>query len=319
MMRELIPWWGRIAAKLVLSRLPAGYALWRRLNLFTHGAMHHPDYALRVFQQHFAHARLPLGRGFVALELGPGDSLSSALIAAAHGAAHTYLVDAAPFATSDLEVYRNLARRLRARGLDPPDLEQVREIGSVLRICRASYRTRGLDSLREIPAASVDFIWSHAVLEHIRRRDFAEFAYETRRIIRDGGICSHQVDLQDHLGGALNHLRIPSRWWEAEWMARSGFYTNRLRMAQMIQLFETAGFSVTTLATKCWETMPTRRSAFAREFQNCDVADLLVKTFEVALTPVGKRHGSVCAARIGRDYRRRGSVRNRPKRSARYV
>ena len=45
-MRELIPWWGRICAKLVLSRLPAGYATWRGLNLFRHGAMHRVDYAL---------------------------------------------------------------------------------------------------------------------------------------------------------------------------------------------------------------------------------------------------------------------------------
>lgn len=289
MMRELLPWWGRIAVKIALSRLPVAYSLWRRFNLFAHGGMHRPDYGLQVFQQHFAHARIPAGRGFVGLELGPGDSLSSSLIAAAHGATHIHLVDAGPFATSDLDVYRETARRLRARGLNPPDLDQAREIDSVLKICRASYGTRGLRSLREIPAASVDFIWSHAVLEHIRRREFSEFVRETRRIICDGGVCSHQVDLQDHLGGALNNLRIPSRCWEAEWMARSGFYTNRLRMAEMIRVFETAGFTVTTLATKRWEVMPTPRSAFAREFQNCDAADLLVKTFEVVLSPAEVR------------------------------
>lgn len=38
-MRKLTPWWLRIGAKLVLSRLPTGYGLWRKLNLFAHGAM----------------------------------------------------------------------------------------------------------------------------------------------------------------------------------------------------------------------------------------------------------------------------------------
>ena len=50
--REVIPWWARIGAKLVLSRLPVRYDLWRRLNVFAHGRMNHPEYALGVFQSH---------------------------------------------------------------------------------------------------------------------------------------------------------------------------------------------------------------------------------------------------------------------------
>jgi SAM-dependent methyltransferase len=284
-MRELIPWWGRIAVKIVLSRLPARYDMWRRLNVFRHGAMHRSDYALGVFQNHFARARIPAGRDFVALELGPGDSLLSAVIAAAYGARHTYLVDAGPFATTDVAIYQDTARYLRARGLEPPELDRAQGIDSVLQMCRASYVTRGLQSLREIPAASVDFIWSHAVLEHIRRHEFLEFVRETRRIVRDGGVCSHQIDLQDHLGGALNNLRISSRWWEAEWMARSGFYTNRLRMSEIVGVFESAGFTVSGLHAARWEALPTQPRALAREFQSCDTAELLVKSFDIVLSP----------------------------------
>jgi len=251
--------------------------------------MHRADYALRVFQQHFAHAGIPSGRAFVALELGPGDSLSSAVIAAAHGASHTHLVDAGRFATADIAVYRDVARSLRQRNFNPPAVDEARDIDSLLRICRASYGTRGLTSLEEIPAASVDFIWSHAVLEHVRRGEFSAFAREMRRIIRPGGICSHQVDLQDHLGGALNNLRIPSSWWEAEWMARSGFYTNRLRMSEIVAEFEAAGFDVGALKTSCWDALPTPRAALAREFQSWDSAELLVKTFEVVLRPTRAR------------------------------
>jgi hypothetical protein len=283
--RELIPWWGRIGIKLVLSRVPAGYQAWRRLTIFRHGEMHDPAYALAVFRAHFAHARVPAGAGFVALELGPGDSLASAIIAAAHGATHTYLIDVGAFATPDLRVYRRLCGYLRQQGLQPPDLEAVHDLDGLLRTCNASYGTRGLLSLREIPTAAVDFAWSHAVLEHVRRKEFVEFARETRRITRCGGVCSHQIDLQDHLGGALNNLRISSRWWEAEWMARSGFYTNRLRMADIIGTFEGAGFTVRTLATTHWDALPTPLHALAPEFRNCAVADLLVRSFAVALIP----------------------------------
>lgn len=284
-MRELIPWWGRIGIKLALSRVPAGYQLWRRLRIFRHGEMHDPAYALGVFRAHFAHARIPAGAPFVALELGPGDSLASAVIAAAHGATCTYLVDVGAFASRDLRIYRALCGYLRQQGLQPPHLDSVHDLDGLLRACRASYGTRGLASLAEIPPATVDFAWSHAVLEHVRRDQFADFAREMRRIMRCGGVCSHQVDLQDHLGGALNNLRIPSRWWEAEWMARSGFYTNRLRMPDIIRTFEASGFTVHTLATTCWESLPTPLDALAPEFRNCAVVDLLVKSFTVSLSP----------------------------------
>jgi SAM-dependent methyltransferase len=285
-MRELVPWWARIAAKLLLSRLPAGYSLWRRLNLFVHGAMDQADYALRVFRQHFAHSGTAVGQGFVGLELGPGDSLASAVIAAAYGATHTHLVDAGAFATTDLAVYREIARYLLTQGLKPPNLDRVSDMDGLLSACRASYGTRGLDSLRMIPSASVDFVWSHAVLEHIRRHEFLDFMRETRRILKDGGVCSHEIDLRDHLGGALNNMRIPSRWWEADWMARAGFYTNRLRSSEMIRTFESAGFSTAVVAMKRWQTMPTPRHALAGEFQGLDAGELLVQVFDVVLNPV---------------------------------
>lgn len=285
-MRALIPWWARIGAKLILSRLPAGYDLWRRLNVFAHGAMDRPDYALRVFQQHYAHVQTPSGGEFAALELGPGDSLTSALIAAAHGASHTYLVDVGAFARSDPAVYHYAARRLGELGVHPPALDDACDLDSLLRTCRSSYHTEGLRSLRQIPAASVDFIWSHAVLEHVRRSEFLDFVRETRRIVRAGGVCSHQIDLQDHLGGALNNLRISSRWWETGWMASSGFYTNRLRMPELIDMFESAGFSVKGVNAVRWEVLPTPRHLLAREFQHFAAEDLLVKTFSVVLHPV---------------------------------
>jgi len=283
--RELIPWWGRIGAKLVLSRAPVGYGMWRGLGVFRHGEMHHPAYALSVFRTHFARARIPAGASFAALELGPGDSLASAIIAAAHGATRTYLVDVGRFATADLRTYRELCGYLRGQGLQVPDLDAVHDVESLLRVCRASYGTRGLDSLREIPAESVDFIWSNAVLEHVRRGVFAEFVRETRRVVCRGGICSHQIDLQDHLGGALNNLRVSSRWWEAEWMARSGFYTNRLRMSDILRTFEAAGFKVEFLTTSRWDALPTPLHALSPEFRNYEVPDLLVKSFAVALSP----------------------------------
>jgi SAM-dependent methyltransferase len=284
-MRELVPWWGRIGTKLILSRLPAGYAFWRALNMFVHGSMRDPGYALRIFQEHYSQSGLGPGRPFVALELGPGDSLASALIASAFGAQRTYLIDTGAFATRELGVYRALARDLVARGLPTDDLGSVVDLEGLLRVCRASYGTAGLRSLRDVPSASVDFIWSNAVLEHIRRAEFDEFIRELRRVISHHGVCSHQVDLRDHLGGALNNMRFSSRWWERDWMANSGFYTNRMRMSDMLRVFEAAGFNARVTSMLRWPALPTPRGSLAREFQSIKLDELLVSGFSVVLEP----------------------------------
>lgn len=285
--KSWLPWYVKIVAKLVLSRLPVGYSIWSKLNLFVHGGMNRPDYAYGVFQQHFE--RSPFSRkdgGFVALELGPGDSLLSAIVATAHGASGCYLVDAGAFATEDMSAYRDMAKYLRSRNLPAPDMDVVSDLPGVLAACKAVYGTQGLISLRDIPSESVDFIWSQAVLEHVRRHEFLQTMQELRRVLRPDGICSHRVDLKDHLGGALNNMRFSSSWWESDRVARSGFYTNRLRYSEIIELFRQAGFAVEVLAIGRWPAVPTPSHAMAGEFHGLSEEDLLIKEFDVLLRPI---------------------------------
>lgn len=283
-LRDLVPWHARIAAKLVLSRLPAGYAFWHRLGLFSHGYMDVPAYAHEVFRTHYD--RSPFARrqgGFVSLELGPGDSALSALVTAAHGASGHHLIDAGRFANADPALYRAGAAHLRSLGLSVPDLDGAGDLQAILDRCHARYGTDGLASLRALPDASVDFMWSQAVLEHVRRGVFADTMREMRRALRPDGVCSHRVDLKDHLGGGLNNLRLKSGLWEREWMAKSGFYTNRLRFSEMIALFEAAGFAVEVVAVRRWEASPIARQALAPEFRGLTDDDLQVREFDVLL------------------------------------
>jgi SAM-dependent methyltransferase len=156
-------------------------------------------------------------------------------------------------------------------------------VQDVLRASNATYLTRGLQSLREIPTASVDFIWSHAVLEHVRKYEFLETIRECRRILKTGGICSHQVDLRDHLGGALNNLRFSERTWESAFFTKSGFYTNRIPYHRMLALFEQGGFAVEVKAVRRWQELPTPRERMAKEFQEASAEELCVCGFEVVL------------------------------------
>jgi len=278
-----IPWWGKIGAKLVLSRLPFGYASWQRLGLFRHGQMDTSDYAIAVFSSHVDRAGLTARlQGQVILELGPGDSLATAVIAATHGA-RAILVDTDAYASFNAGSYRNLQRALESRGLRPPDLSACTSLAAILERCGARYFTDGLTSLREIESAGIDLVFSQAVLEHVRHREFFPTLQECRRVLRSGGICSHQVDLRDHLGGSLNNLRFSEKIWESELFASAGFYTNRIRYGRMLELFERAGFSVECTNVQRWETLPTPRRALSDEFAAIVDDDLRVSSFDVLL------------------------------------
>lgn len=285
-LRELTPWYMKMAAKVVLSRVPISYRAWQSLHIFSHGAMDRASYAYQVFRQHYDRCNFPRkDAGFVALEIGPGDGLLSAVIASAFGASRCYLVDTGSYAVTDPAPYREAADLLHGLGLRPPDLTTAPDVAAVLERCNAVYLTGGLSSLKQVPSESVDFAWSHAVLEHVRRHEFADTCRELRRVLVHDGCSSHQVDLKDHLGGGLNNLRLSSRWWEAEWMARSGFYTNRLRFAEMMRVFAGQHFAVDTIATQRFASLPISRAALAREFGNLADEDLMISGFHAVLRP----------------------------------
>jgi SAM-dependent methyltransferase len=249
--------------------------------------MDKPDYASKVFAEHLKCAGLPqrLDKPFVVLELGPGDSLLTALLAQAHGASRSLLVDVGPFAADDLGIYQRAARWLKQQGLPIPDISGAHSIPSMLLSCNATYATNGLASLREIPDASVDLVFSQAVLEHVRRREFEDVLFELRRILKPSGVGSHEVDLADHLGGGLNNLRFSEKVWEADWMARSGFYTNRIRYQEMLGHFDRTGFDAKVTSLTRWGTMPTPRQRMSARFAKLPDDDLLVRAFNVVLRP----------------------------------
>lgn len=285
-MKANIPWQLKIAAKIVLSRMPVHYRLWQRLNLFRHGQMEKPDYAYKVFRRHFDRVTLPQDtKGFVALELGPGDSLFSAMIAYAFGASNSYLVDVGDFAGGDLDSYRAMASYLSKMGLPVPEMADLTSLDKLLTRCNARYMDSGLSSLRTIPSKSVDFVWSQAVLEHIRKAEFLDTMFELRRVIRDDGVCSHRVDLKDHLGGALNHLRFSSSLWESDFFSRSGFYTNRIRYSGMLELFKQSNFGVEVVNVDRWPGLPTPKIKLVTNFNCLPEDELCISGFDVILRP----------------------------------
>jgi hypothetical protein len=286
-LKDMIPWYAKITAKILLSRLPVSYDLWRRTSLFRHGAMDVPQCALEAVRSMIQAAgygnRLD---GLSVLELGPGDSLATALIAHALGARQAVLVDVGAFATREMEPYRALADLLAAEGTRIEAARFAPNTDALLKATGARYLTEGLASLKSLPPGLIDFAFSKAVLEHIRAAQFLPMMRALRLAMAPSGRSFHYIDLQDHLAYALNNLRFSDRVWESEFMTKSGFYTNRIGFTEMVSIFREAGFSVEVLTVERFRRLPTPRARMAERFRARPEEDLLVSGFSVLLRPI---------------------------------
>ncbi|MEM2129722.1 MAG: hypothetical protein QXZ70_03895 [Candidatus Bathyarchaeia archaeon] len=280
-LKHRTPWWLKICIKLFLSRLPLSYGLWRKLGIFRHGKMLNPVYAQNVFQQHWNLAKpfIP-AKDYTILELGPGDSLFTAILGSVAGAKKIWLVDVGKFAQDDVNQYYPLLSQLPHpwSHLTFPDLS------SMLSTANAIYLTEGISSLRTIPSSSIDFLFSQAVLEHIYLSEFEATIKELFRIQTSGGIASHCIDLKDHLAYSLNSLRFSHRIWESPWFAkRSGFYTNRLRASQIMQILKNVGYEILYYKFYTWDKLPIKKHLLSAPFNTMPDEELLIREIDILL------------------------------------
>jgi len=280
-----IPWWAKLGGKLLLSRLPLPYRWWRRLGAFRHGdPAADAESHIATYRGHLGNYRGLCGERLdTVVEIGPGDTVATALIAAAHGAKRSWLIDIGHFAVASAEHYRNVAARLHALGLTPPEVTGGYAAERVLAASGGHYLTGGLAAFTELPAGSIDSIFSHAVLEHIRRAEFDTLMRESFRVLRPGGVASHWVDLQDHLSGGLQSLRFAPALWEHPLFAGSGFYTNRLRHREICDKARAAGFVVSVPSQVRWPSLPLSRDRLHPAFREFPDRELDIRAFTLVL------------------------------------
>lgn len=271
-----IPWWGKVLIKCVLGGLiPVPYEKIRRLITGGwHGSMQDVSYASGVFNKHWQawSTTRNTGSGRI-LELGPGGSLLSALFARQQGIQETWLVDVGDFAVKDVEHYRKIVVKLFPSLADESISWSWETMQQRLGI---SYYTEGYNSLRTLPKKSLDFSFSHAVLEHVRLDQFRPMVRALRQLHKPGSLTSHQIDFRDHLGGGLHHLRFGDRLWESRWFPNDGFYTNRLRLTDVKRIFAEERFELVSETLRTWTNLPLDPGKMALRFQQMDDADLRV-------------------------------------------
>lgn len=277
-----LPWYLKLLLKLFFARLPFSYKFWKKIGIFQHGKMETPKYSCKVFLNHIKHYKKKHNKSFI-LELGPGDSLATSIIAYDYGFYGSYLVDVGDFATRNLSYYKHLESHLLKVGVDKNYSLSYTTLEEILKSTNSKYYINGLHSLKKIPSNSVDFIFSNSVIQHVKKDEFVKVIHELHRVMKPNAICSHRIDLKDMLGGSLNHLRFSSAIWESSLFLNSGFYTNRLRFHEIIEVLEQEGFTTLSCIKRFWESIPINKNLLSRDFRNLTDEDLLVSGFDIVL------------------------------------
>ena len=91
---------------------------------------------------------------------------------------------------------------------------------------------------------SLDFIFSHSVLEHALKVEFNSLFAELYRVLKSKVVSSHNIDYIDHLGGRKISLLFFYSLWELDLFSKSGFYTNWIPALVVQQKVWNAGFKV---------------------------------------------------------------------------
>jgi SAM-dependent methyltransferase len=202
----------------------------------------------------------PVGQNII--EIGPGGNLGNAILLIASGANRVYCVDNyrhVDFHPTPARFYQSLINQILSNPdellVPDPEVWDVKQAkiaveeavsisGNSITFNPDRIQYLAPFDAQNIPIAdgTIDLIFSHAVLEHVKNP--AGIFHEFGRILKPGGYTSHVIDLRDHFEPTgLQMLRYPTWIWDLM-SSNSHGYVNRYRAQHFEQFFHEAGFKI---------------------------------------------------------------------------
>jgi len=247
------------------------------------------EYPLSIYLKHAALLAPQRSQGFAGadvLEIGPGGNVGVGFLMLLAGAKSVVCLDVVPWiqgdgpdrlypslveaAAADPQTYLVAPALLERAQQDPAGL--ARELqGAITYLCPEAIETTTL------PDASQDIIFSQACFEHFP--DPARAIHQIGRLLRPGGVTSHEVDLRDHrnFDHPLDFLRYSDSIWR---MATSNWPSgvrNRWRASEYRAAFEKSGMPVVTLeALRTTEVTAEMRRQYQPQFQAKSLEELSI-------------------------------------------
>jgi SAM-dependent methyltransferase len=262
-------WKLKAAIQTVLSRVPAGSRIYRKLqDVSGSSRFDFEDHYSRKrnFLRRAAEQGLPIA-GRKLLEIGTGwHPLLPLLLYLLDS--KTVTIDINPWMTMEslqqtLKALRkNAARVAEDFSLDRETVEA--RLDALLEKCKAGQpmeqilRSAGIEyglgvdaSRTSYPDDEFDYIVSSNLMEHVPAEIIRGIVRESRRILKPGGVHLHHINPGDHFADedtangitTANFLKYSARKWY--WIGGSGLaYHNRLRCVDFVRIFEEQGFEI---------------------------------------------------------------------------
>lgn len=211
------------------------------------------------------------------LEIGPGNNLLLAIIFILNGAERVYLVDKFKQIFDDkfnIKLYNHyLKNQVTGYGRNIKSYFSIKE--KIIYFGKQS-----IEKISNIKNESIDFVFSHAVLEHVSNLDLG--LKRVLQLLKRGGFSYHKIDLRDHFHIRdkcyLDFLKYNEKYWK--------FIgdTNRVRYSQYIELFKKYNFEI--LNVKLQKMGPLSKiekmqEKFCKDFRYLDSKDLSIRGFYV--------------------------------------
>ena len=183
--------------------------------------------------------------GKTILEIGPGNSYINAYNFLLNGARKVILVDKYPRQSNSRRqksYIKNEIEYCKSRY----NLDRIAYIDERSGTLKADYIDFIAGELCAITFdATVDFIYSIAVLHHIK--DLDRYIKKMRDILNPGGMMYHVVDLKDKFhffGSPFLFYKYSDYTWEHVLTDKAVTYTNRMRYREYLDMFARNGFDV---------------------------------------------------------------------------
>ncbi len=252
--------------KIFLYSIPIKYKI-RKHFFGKHRAMDKVEYSREVFDKHvsshidFKERKRPKR----ILEIGPGDSCFTAIMAMEIGVEEIVLID------KDLSSINISLNKLINKGIIVEryhDLDQnnykaedyileskhQKNKSIKLKIIESDFKKNNINI-----GKSFNVIFSNAVLQHLNCQQLENLIKLSIKSAKKETIHSHQVRFTDHISGKdqkFDHHSVPKAIWNNYFIQRLPFWTNRLEKDDYLNLFYKYGMRVNVRQKESIEFRP---------------------------------------------------------------
>tara|TARA_B100000212_G_scaffold337141_1_gene311529 strand:+ start:3318 stop:4154 length:837 start_codon:yes stop_codon:yes gene_type:complete len=230
-------WWSRFILKVSLLSLRIPNKIFNKFGIFRHGAMDQDSYVNKIWKIHFLDVEKDflISRDGLFLEIGPGDSLKSAVKAFESGFNKIALIDKGMHAIDQKYIKDYFSKK---------NFNSDNEFLKTTTANSFNYLIDGIKSLSYLEKNSVSYVFSNSVLQHFDKNDLNYFIKNLHKVSSDHCIQSHVIDLKDMINRSHNHHECPDFIWESKFFKELLIYTNRLNTEEWIDLFTKNGFKI---------------------------------------------------------------------------